>query len=286
MRTFALALAVLAQEEPLVELRRAAAEREAGAAGLVREAHEALDRGDYEAAVARHRRAVGLKKEAAGLREREKALVEKAVAELVAKFDDESPDVRDAASAGIRAVGPAAVPHLLALKPRTAEAASRVRALLDELAGLELDAQGRIHQWATRVRASSEYTSDRWSAQQAAGKPDTPAAGDHASAWASLAEDGGEEWLELDYACPVRPAAVRIHENYNPGSVVKIEARDPEGKWGVLWEGREAADAASRWFAPVLPPASFPTRTIRITLDSAGVRGWNEIDAVELVGLP
>src|SRR5687768_17577323 len=36
-----------------------------------------------------------------------------------------------------------------------------------------------------------------WSPQQAAGAPDTPGPGDRSTAWASLSQDAGPEWLIL-----------------------------------------------------------------------------------------
>src|SRR5262249_44708719 len=48
--------------------------------------------------------------------------------------------------------------------------------------------------------------------EQVTGPPDTPNAGDHATAWASRTPDGQDEWLLLEYAEPVVPAAVLVHE--------------------------------------------------------------------------
>src|SRR4051812_16997111 len=42
-----------------------------------------------------------------------------------------------------------------------------------------------------------------WGPEQVTGEPDTPAAGDQTTAWASATPDGADEWLELEYAAPV-----------------------------------------------------------------------------------
>jgi hypothetical protein len=39
-----------------------------------------------------------------------------------------------------------------------------------------------------------------------------------------------------------------------------------------------------RWFEVEVTSDGWTTREVRITLDSDAVPGWNEIDAVELVG--
>jgi hypothetical protein len=143
-----------------------------------------------------------------------------------------------------------------------------------------------VRLWAVKASASTEYSAPDWAASQATGPPNTPVAGDHATAWASREEDGATEWLELEYAQPLFPSLVRIHETYNPGAVVKIEARDPRGDWQVLWEGRSPADDEKIRWLDVRPTRRVATSTIRLTLDSRSVPGWNEIDAVELVGAP
>ena len=142
-------------------------------------------------------------------------------------------------------------------------------------------------QWAVEAVASSEYQNDGYTAMQATGEPNTPLAGDYPTAWASKEADGGDETLELSYEATVSPLAIRIYETNAPGAVVKIEAFDAESEeWAVLWEGSDPTDAYSRVFSPELEQIDFATNRIRLTLDSANVSGWNEIDAVELIGVP
>ena len=124
----------------------------------------------------------------------------------------------------------------------------------------------------------------RWSPLQATGAPDTPIAGDIGAAWASKTADMGEVSLELDFDVAVTPQSVRIRETYNPGAVARIEAVLADGVREALWEGRADAAQAPRWFEPALKSASAPVRTIRIVLDTNRVQGWNEVDAVELLG--
>jgi hypothetical protein len=123
----------------------------------------------------------------------------------------------------------------------------------------------------------------RWATVQMTGPPDTPFAGDLVTAWAPKRQDMGEVWAELDFPEAVRPDHLRVHETYNPGAIVRVEGREPDGSWTLLWNGHAGAAEAPRWFEAPLR-AMGATRTIRITLDTDAVPGWQEIDAVELLG--
>jgi hypothetical protein len=148
------------------------------------------------------------------------------------------------------------------------------------------DSEGNLEQWAVTAEASSEYTDDSWSAQQATGAPDTPEAGDSATAWAAASADAEVETLVLVYAQPVTPIGVEIYESYNPGAVAKIEVLDPNtDTWVVVWEGvADTAGEAMAVFSPALTPVDFSTDQVRLTIDEPLIPDWNEIDAVKLVG--
>jgi hypothetical protein len=122
-----------------------------------------------------------------------------------------------------------------------------------------------------------------WSPGQAAGAPDTQQAGDVRTAWASQNQDGGAEWLKLEYERPVELAQIRVRETYNPGAVSAITALLENGSEVTLWEGEEPKSEA-----PVEMEFNVPigivAKKVTVHLDTARVPGWNEIDAVELVG--
>ncbi len=142
-------------------------------------------------------------------------------------------------------------------------------------------------QWAVAATASTEFGSDGYSAMQATGAPTLVEAVDSSEAWASEEADGTVETLELTYANPVIPTGIRIFESYNPGAVILVEALDLESdEWVVLWEGEELTEETIRTFSPPLEEVDFRTSQIRLTIDSDLVPGWNEIDAVQLLGLP
>ena len=143
-------------------------------------------------------------------------------------------------------------------------------------------------QFATEAQASSQFGDEGYAATQAAGEPNTPTAGDFDTSWASEIPESGEQTLELTYANSIIPHAINIHETYNPGAVIAVEAYDAEaGEWVSLWEGEaEAVEEPMRVFSPELTEAEFATDLIRLVLDTDAVEGWNEIDAVELLGRP
>jgi hypothetical protein len=122
-----------------------------------------------------------------------------------------------------------------------------------------------------------------WGPEQATGAPDTDRAGDIPTAWASLDPDGGVEWLQVDFDQAVTISEVRIRESFNPGAVSKVAAILQDGKERVLWEGLDPTVDAPADFS-VRVDGDIVSKSVKICLDTTRREGWNEIDAVELVG--
>jgi len=121
-----------------------------------------------------------------------------------------------------------------------------------------------------------------WGTEQALGAPNTERAGDLPTAWASREPDAGPEWLAVGFDQAMDVAEVRVRETFNPGAISKITALVNGGEV-VLWEGTASGGMAPRDF--VIPVSgNIRADSVVIHLDSARVPGWNEIDAVELVG--
>ena len=146
---------------------------------------------------------------------------------------------------------------------------------------------GIIMQWAVAAEASSEFSDPEWSADQALGKPDSPGCGDYQFAWASAASDSIDT-LVLKYTTPVYPLKIVIHQIFNPDQVVKVEVLDPDrgGYYTVLQKNPTRVDRPCPYQLEVLVDGiDFLTNTIRITVDQSQLGlGWNEIDAVQLIG--
>jgi hypothetical protein len=141
-----------------------------------------------------------------------------------------------------------------------------------------------LQQWAVSATASSEYGAEDWSAAQATGEPDTPDYGDYATAWAPATADDGPAWLEVAYDQAVVPTEVVIWETSGNGFVTRVEGWDPEaGAWVTLWEGQDQSPQFVVGFSPDLVAVDFATDRLHISVDT-DVPGWNEVDAVALVG--
>jgi hypothetical protein len=141
-----------------------------------------------------------------------------------------------------------------------------------------------IQQWASTATASSEYGSTGWSADQATGPADTTVYGDQQTAWAPAERDAGMEWLELSYDVAVVPSEVVIYETSANGFVTQVELWDTAaGAWVTAWQGQDQSPQFIIGFSPDLTPVDFATDRVRVHIDTA-VDGWNEIDAVALIG--
>ena len=144
---------------------------------------------------------------------------------------------------------------------------------------------GALRQWAVRRPRAASTARTSWSAQRATGEPDVDAYVDDTDAWTTASSDGGIEWLELTYAQAVVPTEVNIVESLGNGTVTLVEAYDAANDgWVRLWSGDDPTPAELATFSPPIEAISFATDRLRITIDTARVSGWNEIDAVELVG--
>ena len=141
-------------------------------------------------------------------------------------------------------------------------------------------------QWASGAKASSQYREDRWTPEQMIGVPDVyPKYGDYDRAWTASTSNGGEEWVELFYDEAVYVRRIDVYETYNPGAIVKVEVIDETGMPHVVWEGSaQAASQESRIFSIENIKVDVPARRVRLVLRTDLVPGFNEIDAVCLIG--
>ncbi len=136
---------------------------------------------------------------------------------------------------------------------------------------------------AEQVEPAITETRRSWGPEQATGPPDTHRAGDIQTAWATREPDGGHEWLLLTYDTAVDIAEVRIWETYNPGAVTEVAAIPEDGEEVVLWEGQDPTTQAPGELV-IQAAEDVRARKVKVYLDTTLKHGWNEIDAVELVG--
>jgi hypothetical protein len=142
-------------------------------------------------------------------------------------------------------------------------------------------------QWAIQAKASSSYQDAEgvapWSANQATGAPNVDKYGDDGKAWTSKSPDGGIEWLDLTFPKAVFATEVRIRESCGSGAVIKVEVFDDKGAPHVVWAGNDPTKELN-YFPVKFDKTTYKTDRVKITLATNVVPGWNEIDAVQLVG--
>ncbi len=157
----------------------------------------------------------------------------------------------------------------------------------EEPAQMADNGDGFLHQWASYARASSEYGSEDWSAMQATGEPDVFECKDSVQAWASVGANT-KEWIELTYDVPVMPTEINIYMNYNPSQVVEVQIITTEGDaYTTTTTKPEIVPYCPDTYSISLElEKQLLVNKVKIFIDQSilGI-GWNEIDAVELVGI-
>lgn len=142
-----------------------------------------------------------------------------------------------------------------------------------------------------------------WHASQILGNADAyPAGANLMTGWTPSTQDFGTEWIELRLSTAMYVTSVAIYEIYNPSAVQKILVTDNYvddntipcshdncstlTSWHVLWEGQAGAIGAfmANELAPPVCMVPVLAEVVRIELDTASVLGWNNIDAVRILG--
>ena len=128
-------------------------------------------------------------------------------------------------------------------------------------------------------------TVDSWSVDQVLGAPDTTGPGDINTAWASKSQDKQNEWLIVEFPSVKTVASIHIHETHNPGAVFQIDSVDWQGNETSIWKGTDPTARNTGCGVSVIALTTpVKTRRIKIHIDSVAVPGWNEIDAVAIIG--
>ncbi len=148
-------------------------------------------------------------------------------------------------------------------------------------------------QFAVDAEASSTYAGENpepkapYTAWHAAGKPNVENYSDDGRSWVSKDADKGVEWLKLTFSKPVNAREIKIRQNMAPGAIIKVELIDSDGKSHTVWEGVDKTQYETdkiSWFIAKFDKTPYKTKTVKITMATNSVPGWNEIDAVQLIG--
>jgi hypothetical protein len=141
-------------------------------------------------------------------------------------------------------------------------------------------------QWASDATATSQYGDTSWSAQQAAGVPNVPGCADNGNAWASK-EKTGVDTLTVTFSSPSIPTELDIYETFNPGSITGVELIPTDGS-KTIPIGQNISDVGASCPSIFKIPVSGITGTVKgaiIHLDQTKSQSWDEIDAVQLIGI-
>jgi hypothetical protein len=144
----------------------------------------------------------------------------------------------------------------------------------------------QVRQWAEVAEAGSEFSDPEWAAIQAIGAPDTRRCGDYQTAWASASSDE-VAWLEVSYPVAVYVTMINIVQSFNPNQVVEVALVGPFGRSTAIYQQSPVVVDQPCPYTLSIPIEKTSGRfdTVRITVDQSVLGlGWNEIDAVELVG--
>lgn len=150
---------------------------------------------------------------------------------------------------------------------------------------MDYDSYYSLKQFASRlVSFTSEYSNTNWKAENLLGPPRVlNTYGDSLEAWCPSTNDT-DQILELAYEKSVFITKVNVYENFNGGSVTKIEAFNKD-HYETLWSKENASLILNyNIFSPEFKPINFLSNQIRLSLTQTGRGVFAEIDAVELVG--
>ena len=160
----------------------------------------------------------------------------------------------------------------------------------DELQELPVELvriQGQeVRQWAVDAEASSSFSDPEWGPGQATGSPNIDRCGDYQYAWATAASDS-IEWIALKYPVPVHVIEINIIQTFNPNQVVKVELIGAYGRTIEVYKGDPEQVDQPCPFTFTIPVEKTEGRfnELRVTVNQSELGlGWNQIDAVELVG--
>ena len=152
------------------------------------------------------------------------------------------------------------------------------RSYVQQWLGFEMDPEVREALGASQ-RRQTEIPG--WHAMQACGAPDADFKRDDPKAWAPRSAECGLQWIELSYATPMNADRVVIHETCAPGAIQEVLVRTRDGEWQLVLR----ADRTAASHPLVIEFSTIASvSAVKLVLDTNRVSGWNEIDAVQLLG--
>ena len=151
---------------------------------------------------------------------------------------------------------------------------------------LSLAGRQEVRMYAASAEATSEIDPLTQGAVQAAGPPNTTECGDFATAWATKKPTDSAA-LTLLYPELVKPTGVIVYETFNPGFITRIDFMDIYGEYHTIYEGQPQLRAQCPFQLVVaIDSADYEGSRLVVYIDqTTSLGGWDQIDAVELIGI-
>ncbi|GAB3292032.1 hypothetical protein GCM10027511_04850 [Hymenobacter humi] len=146
-------------------------------------------------------------------------------------------------------------------------------------------AQAQRVLWAAKVVAVSSQKSEGkapFSPEQVLSTPNALPLGQISNdAWIPKKE-GSNEFIEVRFARSIAAQQVTIVENFNPGSITKIELVDTKGKHHEVYSNDNPGPLpeAFRTLEVRFPKAEYRTLGVVVRMNTGKVEGVNQIDAI------
>ncbi|GAA4379203.1 OmpA family protein [Hymenobacter koreensis] len=151
--------------------------------------------------------------------------------------------------------------------------------------GLCSHAQAQHAVWASKiVEVSSQKAEGKepFSPEKVLGEPNALPLGQISNdAWIPKKE-GAKEFIEVKFAKSLVARQVTVVENFNPGSIIRIELVDTRGERHEVYKNDNPGPIPDifRTLQVKFNPGTFRTIGIVVTMNTAKVNGVNQIDAI------
>lgn len=151
-------------------------------------------------------------------------------------------------------------------------------------------AQAQTVLWATKVEDVSSQKAkgkEAFAPEKVLGEPNAQPLGQISNdAWIP-AKDGSNEFIEVRFAKSILAQQVTVIENFNPGSVTKIELVDIKGERHEVYTNKNPGPLpeAYRTLQVKFKPEKYRTIGVRVTMNTAKVTGVNQIDAIGIANV-
>ncbi len=139
-------------------------------------------------------------------------------------------------------------------------------------------------QWAVAAEASSQFGFPDWSVRRATGASEIGSCVDDPRAWSS-GRGSGLEWLQLTYAAAIYATEVRVYQTFGRGAISRISLIGEDGTVEEIWAGTDVTTPCPGILSVPVPRTAYRVNSVRVDLDESRTGFWNQIDAVELIGV-